>query len=275
VHRQGAGMLRIDRAIQATTSIEPGKLALGESQTGPATRTLTIRNNGATDVTYSLSHTRALSTGPNTFTPSFLTGFATVAFSAPTVMVPAGGSGTVDVTITAAPALPDKSQYGGYIIVTGNGETERVPYAGFKGDYQSIQVLVPTAVGFPLLLKVVGGSLVSQPNGATYTLQGDDLPFIAAHFDHESRLVRMDVVDANTGKDWHRALQLPYFARNSAATSFFAFSWDGTTTAGSKTYTVPNGQYRIVLTVVKALGDENNPADVETWTSPVITVARP
>ena len=45
VHRQGAGMIDIDDAIQATTSITPSKLALGESQAGPQTRTLTIRNS--------------------------------------------------------------------------------------------------------------------------------------------------------------------------------------------------------------------------------------
>jgi len=38
---------------------------------------------------------------------------------------------------------------------------------------------------------------------------------------------------------------------------------------------VPNGQYTITITVVKALGDENNPSDVETWTSPLFTIARP
>jgi hypothetical protein len=29
------------------------------------------------------------------------------------------------------------------------------------------------------------------------------------------------------------------------------------------------------LSVLKALGDANNPAHVETWTSPVITINRP
>ena len=50
---------------------------------------------------------------------------------------------------------------------------------------------------------------------------------------------------------------------------------DGSTVGGNKVYKVPNGTYRIVITVLKALGDENNPAHVETWTSPVITLARP
>ena len=52
-------------------------------------------------------------------------------------------------------------------------------------------------------------------------------------------------------------------------------TWDGTTAAGQKSYTVPNGQYRVTFTVLKALGDESNPSDVETWTSPIVTIARP
>ena len=34
-------------------------------------------------------------------------------------------------------------------------------------------------------------------------------------------------------------------------------------------------QYIVTVSVLKALGDENNPAHWETWTSPEITIARP
>ncbi|MDH4308972.1 MAG: hypothetical protein OEX04_16010, partial [Acidimicrobiia bacterium] len=66
-----------------------------------------------------------------------------------------------------------------------------------------------------------------------------------------------------------------YLARNSTSTGFFAYAWDGTTVGGKKTYTVPDGQYVIELSVLKALGDADNPAHWETWTSPVITIDRP
>jgi hypothetical protein len=39
--------------------------------------------------------------------------------------------------------------------------------------------------------------------------------------------------------------------------------------------TVPNGSYVVRIRVLKALGNENNPAHWESWTSPVITLARP
>ena len=71
-----------------------------------------------------------------------------------------------------------------------------------------------------------------------------------------------------------------YVGRNSTPGGFFSFTWDGKTFSGkgkngSQWYTVPNGQYVVKVSVLKALGDENNPAHWETWTSNVITIARP
>jgi hypothetical protein len=281
VHRQGAGLLDIDDAILSTTKIEPAKLSLGESEFGAAVRTLTIRNGSELDVTYALGHVPALSTGPNTFTPAFLTGFATVAFSqiglpVTSLTVPAHGSATVDVTIEANAGLPDRSLYGGYLVFTpATGLPLRVPYAGLRGDYQSFVVLAPTANGFPWLARLTGGSYVKQADGAVFTMAAGDIPYILAHLDHPSRRMRVEVVDAVSGKAWHRAYDEEYLPRNSAATSFFAFPWDGDTVAGKKLYTVPNGTYVLKVSILKALGDASNPAHWETWTSPMFAIARP
>ena len=282
VHRQGAGMVDVDDAITATTRIEPGELSLGESAGGPATRMLSIANGGTADVTYLLSHVSALSTGPNTFTPAFLTGFASVAFdiggtAVSSVTVPSGGTGTVNVTITANAALPNQSLYGGYIVLApaSGGAPFRVPYSGFKGDYQSIQVLAPTPNGFPWLAKLQGSTFFKQSSGATFTMQGTDVPFVLLHLDHQSRRLRMEVHEAGTGKSWHRALDLDYLTRNVSPTGFFSLPWVGETFVGPNLYTVPDGTYQLTVTVVKALGDESNPAHVETWTSPSFTIDRP
>ena len=147
-------MLDIDDAILATTVVTPAKIATGESQAGPFTQTLTVSNFGTrASNLYSISPASALNWTEYLLYHSFMTGFATVAFSAPTVTVPAGGSATVNVTITANAGLPDRSQYGGYVKFTpvGGGQAYTVPYGGFKGDYQSIQVLTG---GFPCLAKL-------------------------------------------------------------------------------------------------------------------------
>jgi hypothetical protein len=134
-------------------------------------------------------------------------------------------------------------------------------------------VLVPTAAHFPWLSNsALAGNLAG---GGTFTMAGNDVAYFVLHLDHESRQVRLDITDANSGKDWHEAFQWDYAIRNTTSTGAFVLTWDGVTFAGNKAYTLPNGQYRATLTVLKALGDAGNPAHVETWTSPVITIARP
>ena len=85
VHRQGAGMLDVSGAAQATTLVTPDSLALGEIESGLAVRTLTIRNAGAEGVTYTLSHAPGLATRgtfPVAGGLSFFNAPATVVFSA-------------------------------------------------------------------------------------------------------------------------------------------------------------------------------------------------
>jgi len=293
VHRQGAGMLRIDDAVTAHATVSPSSLALGEMEAGPITSELKItlaaekrRGPGRDDppVTYTLGHVPAVSTGPNTFTPSFRTGFATATFNPPSVTL--GGqnghhddAATVAVTIDRPAGDPATRLFGGYITLTPNdgGTVLRVPYAGYNGDYQAIVALTPTPNGFPWLAKLVGTSFVNQPTGAAYTLVGNDIPFILVHLDHQVTNLKMEVINVVTDQPVGFADIEEFLPRNSTATSFFAFTWDGTTMkrAGGKLKTVPNGSYRLELTVLKALGDPDNPAHTEHWPSPTIVISRP
>ncbi|MGZ6141688.1 MAG: S8 family serine peptidase [Myxococcales bacterium] len=278
VNRQGAGMLRIDSAILAAVRAKPGKLSLGESQNGPVTQTITLTNEGSSDVTFAVSNTDALANGPNTFTPSFAISSSTVAPSATTVAVPAGGSASVTVSISPDPGLPANSLYGGYVVFTATdgSQTIRVPYAGFKGDFQSIQVLKPTANGFPWLAKLAGGSFTKQAAGATFNVAAGEIPYFLAHLDQQPRTFRIQIFDAD-GRDWHWAARDDYDPRNSTATGFYAWTFDGTTTTGAKgqkAFAVPAGTYTAQIQVLKALGNPDNPADWETWTSPSFSIVR-
>ncbi|HZX91692.1 MAG TPA: S8 family serine peptidase, partial [Rudaea sp.] len=285
-HRQGAGMLNVPGAVLATTHVTPGKLSLGESQFGPVQKSLNITNSSGSAETYDLSYEDAIST-IGSYTLGFDYDISTVVFSqagvpVSSISVPAGGSATLDVSIAPGGVLTDQAQYGGYVYLTpqSSSDTVRIPYAGYKGDYQAIQVLKPTASNFPWLARTTNGSSFSKDvTGTPYTMVGFDQPNIVAHFDHQSRKVRFEVF-STSGKSWQRAFpDFDYFGKNSTATGIFAFAWDGTTVngakSGQKTQTVPNGTYVIKLSVLKALGDETNPAHWETFTSPVITVARP
>jgi hypothetical protein len=299
VHRQGAGMLHIDAAVQADAIVSPSSLALGEIESGSVTKTLLIklddhdghrrsRRNRLDDppITYTLGHEPALATGANTFVPEFLDSFATVTFNKPSVTLDDRRRGHPDdvasirVTITPPPQDEGARLFGGYITFTPNdgGLVLRVPYVAYNGDYQAIQALTPTGFEFPWLAKLDDdGFLVNQPEGATFTMVGDDVPFFLYHLDHQVANLKIEVFDVATGRSLNFADDTDFVVRNSQPTSFFAFPWDGTTMRrpGGRVRTVPNGTYRIELSVLKALGDPRNPAHTERWTSPNVTIARP
>ena len=299
VHRQGAGMIDIDDAILATTSISPSKLALGESQAGPQTRSVTIRNSSASSQTYTFGNTSGIGTG-NTFPAlTFWVQDRTVVYSQAgvpitSVAVPAGGSATVDVTITATPvAEEDKTLYGGWLTFSSNNQTFRVPYAGFIGDYQSLTILGAGAAGiFPTIgrLTAVVSSADHTPvhtpvaAGATFTMTGGNVPYVLAHFAHQVRKVRIELFQTATNKRVGEVLRDEYRERNSRRTGttndinsdvYMPFAIDGSVKKGNGRELVPNGSYYVVFSAEKALGDSANPAHTETWTSAAFTIARP
>jgi minor extracellular serine protease Vpr len=292
VSRQGAGMLQIDKAILATAKVEPSKLSLGESEKGPVTRTLAITNSGKASVTYTLSYVNALSV-VNTFAPDFWDSDANVSFNAASITVRGGKSAAVKATITP-PTYPDQGLYGGYIVLSGSdGSILRVPFAGFVGNYQSIQAIAPTPYEFPWLAISYEGSFygpITGPSDWTYSMQGEDVPYILIHFDHQMTKLLVEVHDAATGKlvnrDYKYALVEKYLPRNSTSTGFFALAWDGSLIREDKGYekrngkpvhtkVAPDGEYVLVVKGLKALGNERNPADWETWESPAFIIDRP
>ena len=121
--RQGAGLAQIVEAVTTPASVTPAKISLGEGS-GVARRALTVSNTSSAPITYNLSALTTVGTGPSTaagavypFNFSYLLGSNTATFSSPSVTVPAGGSASVRVTIQAG-AWPDKSLYGGYVVLT-------------------------------------------------------------------------------------------------------------------------------------------------------------
>ena len=81
-----------------------------------------------------------------------------------------------------------------------------------------------------------------------------------------------------TGRVVGKITEAEYLTRNSTPGGFFADSWDGKTykgSVGSPLSDVPNGQYVVTLWLLKALGNQWTSSHWESWTSPVITIARP
>ena len=302
VHKQGAGMLDIDDAILATTAITPSEISVGEG-TAAKDFALTIANHGDTDVTYSITHHSAVATG-GTFQVSFFGTAATVSTTTPNVTVPAGGSAVVTVRITPPTAATTNQRvYGGYIRITGD-ETYRVPYAGFRGDYQSIQVLAPggcQAVAFPAIFREGGETICTaatptaaaikldvpytpQSPGATFNVEErSDRPVIFYHRAHQARRLEITAINQLTNESYPLSAQ-DFVARNAAngttaATgSFSAYRWDGkylaTTNGRVNRREAPVGTYSLQITVTKANERGDSTVTTETWTSPPLHITR-
>ena len=102
----------------------------------------------------------------------------------------------------------------------------------------------------------------TSPPGRRSPSRAGDLPAIRAHFDHAARQVKIDVFEATKLKLWGRATTEDYYSQNSAATgaaATYTFGWNGTTVLNKTITKVPNGKYVIKLSVLKALGDAEQP----------------
>ncbi|MDN3543014.1 S8 family serine peptidase [Kinneretia asaccharophila] len=280
--RQGAGMVDVVAAVQSQQFVLPAKISTGESQAGPTVQRLTIRNDAAVPVTYQLGHTAGVAArknNANTGASYAPTGYdnapATVSFSSPTVVVPAKGTASVTVTIAANAALQDSSLYGGYITLTpqGDGSPIQVPYAGFKGDYQALQVLSPGTSGFPWLarLNTATNQFQRQTEAASFTMVGSDVPYVLLHLDHQPRTLKVEALDAATLAPRGVISEEHFLGRSGTPNGFQSSAWNGTTSQG----TLPNGNYLIRVSVLKALGNAAEPSHWETWNSVPVQIARP
>lgn len=274
--RQGAGLVRITAAAQTVARVFPSKLALGESQGVTSfVRTLTLTNRGASDLVFTPSHAPALSVIGDAYAPtSTAAGQASVTFSAPTVTVPAGGPATVTVTITPNAMLPARGFFSGFLVFTAGTTVLRVPYLGLSGDYQSTTVVHAPDAG-PYLSRGPGPAFTPLPDGGVFTLSGTDTPTVVVHLDHFSRTFDLEAVDAVTGKPWGSFFSMSYVGKDYTASAWQRVQWDGVTTFDKARRLLPNGAYRIKLTVLKPLGDAGTPSDVETWLSPPVTLNHP
>jgi minor extracellular serine protease Vpr len=301
VHKQGAGMLDIDDAILATTSITPSEISVGEG-TAAKSFELTITNGSDTAVTYSITHQGAVATA-GTFQVSLFNNPATFSTPTPFVTLPPGGSQVVSVTITP-PAGGNLHVYGGYIGITGD-RTYRVPYAGLRGNYQAIQVLARggcAAVPFPAVFREGGETVCTaatptaaaikldvaytpQATGATFNVEErSDRPVIFYHRAHQSRRLEIRAINQSTNETYLLAAQ-DYMSRNAAngttasTGSFSSYRWDGkyVATTGNKVNrrAAPEGTYTLQIVVTKASerGDSTTP-ETETWTSAPLHITR-
>lgn len=297
VQRQGAGMLDIVAAHNNTVRITPNKLSLGESSTfAKRNKVLVVKNTGATRQVYNVFHSPALTVGGTTWAPAVSAATATMTINGQDadaaslqVVVPPFSEVELNVEVTPPAGAADKAQYGGYVYLESTtGHDLVVPYSGFKGDYQSIQVLGNLIIGgtsynFPALLDDKEGYFYEEgevmPAVPDFTMTPDDQPYVLAQLSHQSRRISLDVLDS-AGNLLETVAEYDYVGRDctnnlnlvsATCGAYSSFGWDGVFSDGR---VAPNGLYKLRLRVLKALGDESNPADTEVYVSQSFAVLR-
>jgi minor extracellular serine protease Vpr len=311
VQRQGAGMVDIVNAYTSTVRATPAKLSLGESDTfATRSKVIVLKNTGSRREVYAAYNYPALTVAGTTLAPSPSQAYATMTIngqSADTetgveVVVPPFSEVELNVVVTPPAGAPDKAQYGGYVdLVSTTSPNIVVPYAGFKGDYQSLQSLGDLIIGgqrynAPLLaddaadaLYPEGAALPALPDytfkdvevtygdGTTATVM--DAPYLVVNLAHQIRKLTFELLDAN-GAVVDTLDESEYLARDctnnlaSASATCGAYnllSWDGKLSDGSA---ASNGLYQLRLRALKPLGDESNPAHTEVYTSQRFAVVR-
>ncbi|MCT1557133.1 Fn3-like domain-containing protein [Helcobacillus massiliensis] len=266
-----------------TTDRGHSHLALGEGEQGPVTKTITIRNTSDKPVTYDLGVRYSVATGgEETHDPTFMEAKADVTFSKDTVTVPAGSSETVDVTFSE-----DFGQngiiHGGWITVTDPMEEHTVPFAGMSGDYQALPLLVDGGMGLPALGKAKGDSVDIAGKHPTYTMQGDDRPYIIYRLNLPAETAKLEIFTANAdgskGAPVHPKFNTAWEDQHvTKSADYFIADWTGEVqgnNGNNKSRTVPSGDYVMELKVLKPMGDPKNPAHWETWESGSFTIDRP
>ncbi|GGS42754.1 S8 family serine peptidase [Deinococcus knuensis] len=298
VQRQGAGMVDIVGSYYSTVRAEPNKLSLGESATfATRNKVVVLKNTFSRNETFTAYHYPALTIGGTTLAPVALTDYATMTINGQdadktdvAVTVPANGETELNVVITPPAGAPDKAQYGGYIMLESkSGQNMVIPYSGFKGDYQSIQVLGNLTVSgqsqdFPALFDDKEDTYYLEGEAATtpidYTMADGDAPYILAQISHQARKLTLELLDGN-GAVVDTLRKQEYLGRNCTnnlaqasdrCDAFNEYAWDGKLSSGSN---AANGTYQLRIKVLKAQGNENVASDTEVYTTQKFNVARP
>ena len=289
-------MIDIDDAIEADTLVTPGKVSLGEG-TSHAFQ-VTVKNNGATSRDYTVVHQNSRVV-LGTFPPHGVANLSAGVTITPGSFTLAAGQSQV-VNVSVASIGIQGLLYGGWIRVNQGTTSYRVPYGGFDGDYQAIQVLAPGACTFPGIFKAGGQTTCAagppavnlpgwtrQAAGATYNVGNrPDRPIVLYHLAHQSQRIEIRAVNASNQEFLVARTDLA--ERNptndltppgqTSGPGFFTYTWDGKAVFINEKNGVvnrrglPSGTYKLRLVVTKALAETGNAAHTETWDSPTMNI---
>jgi subtilisin family serine protease len=274
-HRQGTGVIDVIDALDAGAYLYPTGVNTGDG-TGPRTFALTLTSHERTARTYELTHRSTVATTGDEREPGFDAAEPIVRFEPKRLDLYPGQSATVRVTVEPSADLPMGSVFGGRITARpeAGGESLTVAYSGFHGDYLSIPVL--DHPDFPRLSAVVGQDPETREfeyrdlgEGETFSLaEGPDVAALV-YLGHQVAAMELSMENAATGEriEWEREQYLP---RSPGPDDAIGLHLEDL--IAERPHALKAGDWTLTVRVLKALGDEADPAHWEQWTSPVFTL---
>jgi len=267
---QGAGLIDINASLSAPITVSPGDLPLRDARTLGAPRTLTFTNTTSAAVTLTASHRASEASRGALGTHTAVEAAATVSFSESEIVIGANSSATVDVTFAAPTNLSAGDLFGGYLTFAGvTGGPLVVPFSGHVGQYPAAPTIRASA-GLPRMVRPPATSALAA--GQTFNLRGRNVPSLNFFLSHSPDLVEVHAEATSSG-----ARQLAHRSVFGATygSPYAFFTWNGWVDDGPDRVEALDDEYALVLRVLQPLGDPNNPASWEEWTSPSFTVDRP
>ncbi|GAA5925680.1 uncharacterized protein JCM15063_005088 [Sporobolomyces koalae] len=217
---QGGGLLQADKGIATGSIVSPYEIQMNDTAFLNGPQQITIKNTQSFPVTYTFSSSSAVTLGTYdqsfrtdilmSTSPSAISGtMSRVVFSTNMIVVDAGASATVSVTITPARVSRSVSDrfplYSGFVEIEGSApawgnvqESLVVPFFGLSAKMIDMPILDSTAtvygdIKYPFLTDDAGNYL----NQAT-TLSINRALTVYTRLAAGTRRMTIDLVDANT-----------------------------------------------------------------------------
>ena len=278
--RQGAGLIDADAAVLASVQPSSSVLSIGRYDKHPDgyQSSVTLTNHGDSPVTYALSHQDAVTvTGASEAPQRGTASPSTVSTDGQSVTVPAGGTATLDVTITAPDGIADGDFFGGWIVLTPAGaKPVRIPFQGVGGNLARAGV-----IGERTHLGNLKGEAVDPASyvygDSTLTTLGayEDLPVVLIDTAIPYRGSTMEVSRVNADGTTESLGQVASNPSPYTRADQPVFVWDGSyidAADGDKVLQAPTGQYQLTVYALPVGGEEGVGEDWASWTSPTFSL---
>lgn len=290
VAQQGAGLVQAYDAAHSTIILGSDGIALNDTDNFVGAQSFSIQNTGSSDVTFTLGHTKAVtmntfregSNGALLASNTAAEAWAELSFSTDKVVVPAGGSENVTVTVTPPEGLNGTllPVYSGYVTLESDKQSLVLPYLGVVGSLVSTPVLDSRNVflanyNSPAEANRTYTIAKPEPEGFINTDRGDQatVPNVAIQPTVGTAQLRIDILALSSGSNSTDLPTTPFFDRFESVGTLPGYPvpyapnenraayYKGRTADGK---VLPEGTYQLAVSGLRVFGNASSAEDWDT-----------